>query len=96
MIFSSYLLGKLNALLKVKINFFLFRFGPKTQPCCHTIVLNVLCLSFLFIELKCPGESLKINLIRNEMSLLLICIMQVNKINCFKSQINFACLKLMF
>jgi len=78
MVFPSYLLGELNTLLKVKINFFLFWFGSETKPSCHSIVLNFLRLSFLFIELKCLRESVEKDLISHKMSLLLIAIVQVN------------------
>jgi hypothetical protein len=51
-IFPSNFLSYLNSLLQIQVYLFFFWFSSETKPCCHSIILNVIRLSFWLIEFK--------------------------------------------
>jgi hypothetical protein len=85
--FASDLCGEILALLEVEIDFIFFGFGPKTEPGGHSVPLNIARQSLALVELKCPGQSIEVNLLRAEHCLLLESVLQVHEVNCFNPQV---------
>lgn len=83
MVFASDLCGEVLTLLKAEVNLIFFEFGPKREPGGHSVPLDIARQSLALVELKCPSQSIKKDLLRAEHRLLLVGVLQVHEVYCF-------------